>query len=108
MLIGGEEDPITMTHLIGGVGQGADADDIRGVEDREAVFRCEALTAFDFLRNRAKGGIADQCRLEGDRSRHVGGQSVNRRTASVTLCPPKPKLLLSAISMSRRTARLGV
>ena len=40
------------------------------------------------------------------RQRAVGGahRSTKRRTASVTLWPPKPKLLLSATSTSRRAA----
>jgi len=108
VLIRGEENAIPVTRPIRRIRHRADTNDVRRFEERETVLRREALAAVEAFRDRMERGIADESAIDGGGRVHRARHSRTRRTASVTLWPPKPKLLLSAISTSRRTARFAV
>ncbi len=106
VLVGGEGDAAAVAGPARRIGHRADAEEIGRAEEREPVVVGETLPVAHLPGDRAERGIGDQRYVERRRQGHRR-HSRNFLTASVTLWPPKPKLLLSATSTSRRTAALG-
>jgi hypothetical protein len=107
VLVGGEGDAVAVHRAVAGVGQGAEAVQVRRPEQGDALVGRQALAALNLVGDGQEGRIGDPAPVHFRRSGHCGHSS-QRRTASVTLWPPKPKLLLSAACIWRGTAVLGV
>ena len=70
MLVGGKEDAVAVLGAIEGVGHGADADDVRRAEERDAVVRRQALTRLDLVRHGQEGAVVDQAPVHVHGNRH--------------------------------------
>jgi len=101
----GERHDVAVSRAIGRVGHGSHAQQVGRAEQRDRVLSRQTLSRPYFVGDRNERPIAN--RRVRDFGRGAHGQSRYLRTASVTLCPPNPKLLVNARSISRSTATLG-
>src|SRR5207245_839590 len=88
-----EIDVVAVLGAVRLIGQPPDREQVRRVEEREAVLTRQALGSLDLFRDRVERWI-------------LGGHAA-RRMASVTLWPPKPNEFDRATSTWRFTALLG-
>src|SRR5438477_362113 len=97
-----------MLRAIGRIRHRAKSEEIARLEQRDGVIAREADARTDLLCNRNESGIANRLQVDVRCRGGHGGQSSRRLIARVTLCPPKPKLLLSTARTGRLTAELAV
>jgi hypothetical protein len=64
VLVGGEEDSIAVAAMIGKVGQGAQAQQVRGGVERQPIFRSEALPCHHLLGNGPQKRITEARQVE--------------------------------------------
>src|SRR5690349_9397753 len=97
VLIGGEIDARPVPFSVHLVGQPADGEEVVRLEQGEGIVAGEPFAPVDFRGDGVETAVP----------RAAGDHASARFSPSVTLCPPKPKLLDNATSSRRWTAWFG-